>query len=208
MDRPLVIAHRGSCLKEPENTLPAFQLALDEGADGIELDVWRCGSGEIVVTHNRDLSLLTGQSGNVEKLSLTQLRQLDFGKGEKIPTLEEVLELVPHIEVLNIEIKGTHFWDRGIEKAVFQILQGRGMLQRTIVSSFNPFILFRLRRISRQIPLGLIFHKASLLPLRRAWAAYLIKLVSLHPGLGCLSPELAQRARRKNQKQGKINEFT
>ena len=200
MAKPLIIAHRGSKLRAPENTLKAFALAMAEGAQGIELDVWKCGSGELVVTHNNETAPLTGKQGLVEELSLAQLRELDFGEGEKIPTLAEVLELTASLDLLNVEIKGEKIRSRGIERDVFQLLQKKTLLEKTVVSSFNPFILFRLKRISSALRLGLLFHQTSALPLRRAWAACLLRPAFLHPESSLLTPRLARRAQRKNQK--------
>lgn len=200
LERPWVIAHRGSSFKEPENTLRAFERALNEGADGLELDVWRCASGEIVVTHNRDLSLITRQPGDVEKKTLTELRQLDFGQGEKIPTLEEVLEFTPRFKILNIELKGKSLWSNGVESLIYELLRKHDLLDRTILSSFNPMTLYRLKRISPKIRLGLIFYGKSTLPLRRAWGAFFLNLTSFHPAMDCLNSGLILRARRKNQK--------
>lgn len=198
--KPLIIAHRGSSRRAPENTLKAFDLAMKEGAQGIELDVWRCASGELVVTHNNELSLLTGKEGRVEEFSLTQLKELDFGAGEKIPTLQEVLDLTAPMEILNVEIKGHRFRSGGMEQDVFKLLQKNKLLEKTVVSSFNPFILQRLKRISPELRLGLLFHQNSALPLRRAWPAYYLRPPFLHPEFSLLTEGLMKRAGRKNQK--------
>jgi len=200
LPQPWIIAHRGSCRRAPENTLKAFELALREGADGVECDVWKCASGEMVVTHNNELEKLTHRPGMVEDWTLNQLRELDFGQGERISTLEEVLDLVAPMEILNIELKGKKLRSRGIEASVLQILEKRRLLGKTIVSSFNPTILYRLKRRSRRVQLGLIFHQGSSLPLRRAWAAPWLRLTSLHPENKLLTPALVNRAQRKNQK--------
>jgi glycerophosphoryl diester phosphodiesterase len=198
--KSLIIAHRGSRLRAPENTLKAFDLAIKEKAHGIELDVWKCASGEPVVTHNNELAPLTGRDGRVERSSLTQLKQLDFGEGEKIPTLDEVLDLVTGMELLNVEIKGTRLFSNGIEADVFRALRQRNLLEKTVVSSFNPLILFRLKRLSPHMRLGLLFHRASALPFRRAWPAYFLKPPFLHPEYPLLTEGLMARAKRKKQK--------
>jgi glycerophosphoryl diester phosphodiesterase len=200
MEKPLIIAHRGSSLRAPENTLKAFALARNEGAHGIEFDLWKCGSGELVVTHNNHTAALTGREGRVETSSLAQLRDLDFGQGEKIPTLNEVLDLASAMEIINIEIKGHQFRSRGIELDVFKILEQRNLLERTVVSSFNPLILSRLKRISPRIQLGLLFHQGSTLPFRRAWPGYLLRPPFLHPQYPLLDEALMKRSLRHKQK--------
>jgi glycerophosphoryl diester phosphodiesterase len=92
--RPLIVGHRGASAHAPENTLAAFRLAREQGADAIELDAKRCASGEVVIMHDATLNRTTNGDGNVHEWSLAELHSLDAGKGERIPTLDEVLELV------------------------------------------------------------------------------------------------------------------
>src|SRR5512138_2530443 len=94
--RPLVLGHRGASADAPENTLAAFRLALEQGADGVELDVRRCRTGEVVVVHDADTSRVAGAPLRVGDASLSELRALDVGgpagarfRGERIPRLEE-----------------------------------------------------------------------------------------------------------------------
>jgi len=77
--RPLVMGHRGASAKAPENTLSAFELAMEEGADGVELDVWRCGTGEPVVAHDDDLGRVGGSPLVVRRAPLAALRAVDVG---------------------------------------------------------------------------------------------------------------------------------
>jgi len=100
--RPLVLGHRGASAEAPENTLAAFRLALEQGADGVELDVWRCGTGEVVVFHDEDARRLAGAPLAIARTPWGLLRRLDVGshrggrfRGERIPLLPEVLEALP-----------------------------------------------------------------------------------------------------------------
>jgi len=113
--RPLVLGHRGASAEAPENTLAAFRLAMAQGADGVELDVWRCGTGELVVAHDDDLRRVGGSPLVVRKASLAALRAVDVGswkgerfRGERVPLLAEVLEAVPSA-VVNVELKSARF---------------------------------------------------------------------------------------------------
>ena len=89
--KPAIFAHRGASGSAPENTMAAFQLALQQHADGIELDVHLTADGQVVVIHDQDLSRTTNGQGMVDQLTLEELKHLDAGNGEQIPTLEEVL---------------------------------------------------------------------------------------------------------------------
>jgi len=110
-DQPLVIAHRGARDVAPENTLAAFRAAIDLDADGIELDVVRCATSEIVVLHDDSVDRTTDGSGLVQEIPLSALRELDAGAwfsdafvDERIPLLQEVLDLIAPRFRINIEI--------------------------------------------------------------------------------------------------------
>src|SRR5512137_245776 len=92
--RPLVLGHRGASAEAPENTLASFRLAMERGADGIELDVWRCATGELVVAHDDDLRRVGGSPLVVRNASFAALRAVDVGswkgegfRGERVPLL-------------------------------------------------------------------------------------------------------------------------
>jgi glycerophosphoryl diester phosphodiesterase len=102
----LKIGHRGACGYEPENTLLSFKKALELGVEMIEFDVHRLKSGEIVVFHDDKLDRTTNGKGYISDKTFDEIRILDAGKGKKIPTLEEVLDLVDRKAKVNIELKG------------------------------------------------------------------------------------------------------
>jgi len=87
-----IIAHRGASAHAPENTLTAFQLALDQGADGIELDVMLSKDGQLVVIHDETVDRTTNGTGKVAEMDLVELKVLDAGQGESLPTLPEVFD--------------------------------------------------------------------------------------------------------------------
>lgn len=112
MSAPLIIAHRGASFDAPENTLAAFRLAFAQGADGIEADFRLSNDGEIVCIHDATTRRTAGTSRRVATHSLDELRRLDFGgwkgpqwQGERIPTLAEVLTVIPTGKKLFIECK-------------------------------------------------------------------------------------------------------
>ena len=151
----LIVAHRGASAEYPENTLAAFQRALDLGVHAIELDLHASSDGVPVVIHDRELGRTANGRGNVDGLPLAKLRELDAGDGERIPTLAEVLDLVGSSLLLDLEIKG-----HGIERAVLATLR-QYPDTRWAISSFDWHILHTLRRID---------HRAELWPLAEEWS--------------------------------------
>ncbi|HEX8227222.1 MAG TPA: glycerophosphodiester phosphodiesterase family protein [Candidatus Saccharimonadales bacterium] len=101
-----IIGHRGASGYEPENTLASFKKALDLGVDMIELDVYVIETGELVVIHDDKVDRTTNGTGYVESFTLSQLRTLDAGRGQKVPMLREVLDLINKRVPVNIELKG------------------------------------------------------------------------------------------------------
>lgn len=207
MTQPLIIAHRGASAHAPENTMAAFDLAIQQGADGIEFDVWKCGSGEVVVTHNRQTKELSGSEGDIHRMTLKALRKLDFGahkdprfRGERIPTLAEVLDRAKDLKVINIEIKGMDVRSRGIELDIAELILKFKLLRRAVISSFNPTILLRLQALNPALRLGLLLFNRSPLPMRHGWSANFLKPYSIHPSFGLLQEKKVQRAHTRNQK--------
>ncbi len=150
--RPLVFAHRGASAHAPQNTLPAFRIAAELGADGIELDVHLSADRYPVVIHDATLNTLTDGSGRVAAHTLAQLKRLDAG-GAPIPTLDEVFDAVgTRFQQINIEIKAY-----GAEWTVADCIARHAMQSHVIVSSFNPFTLRRFRRLLPQVPIGFLF---------------------------------------------------
>jgi len=101
----IIIGHRGACGIKPENTLLSFKEAL-KYVRAIELDVYVCRTGELVVIHDDTVGRTTNGHGYVEEMTLEELKKLDAGNGEKIPTLKEVFALVNNQAIVNIELKG------------------------------------------------------------------------------------------------------
>jgi glycerophosphoryl diester phosphodiesterase len=184
-----VLAHRGASREAPENTLAAFRLAREGGADGIELDVMCCGSGEVVVFHDDDLRRLAGRPNRVGELTLAELGEIDLGGGERIPTLAQALDTVGRRLLVNVELKiSTFAGARALAAATARELERTGAMDRVLVSSFNPIALAWFGRASPGIPLGLLYERAQALPLRRGWAAPLLRVAALHPEAALCDP--------------------
>ena len=203
LDRPLNFAHQGVSHEAPANTLPAFLLAADMGADGIEFDVQLTRDGEVVVIHDFTLDATTNGSGPVSDHTLAELKMLDAGgwfdpdfAGEQIPTLQEVIDAVAGRLLFNIEIKIASLRDPGLVEAVVRLVEENGLLERVVVSSFNPASLWRVRRRNPAIPIGLLYAPDMPPVLRQAWLRHVVRPNAMHPYYTTLSPAYVRWARR------------
>src|SRR5215210_1745899 len=105
-ERPVTVCHRGASALAPENTLRAFEIAIEGGVDMAELDVYLSADGELVVSHDEDLRRVTGRAVGVGELTAAELGRLDLGAGQGVPRLVDVLELVRGRLGIYVELKG------------------------------------------------------------------------------------------------------
>jgi glycerophosphoryl diester phosphodiesterase len=140
MPTTAILGHRGASADAPENTLRAFALAADQGADGIELDVQPAADGTLVILHDDTVDRTTDGRGRVADLTYAALAALDAGAGERVPTLEQALRLARGRLLVDIEIK-----DPGIEPAVAALVDALGMADDVVISSFHPASLAAMR---------------------------------------------------------------
>ena len=162
--KPQIWAHRGASGYAPENTLEAFWLAYEMGADGIELDVQLTADRQIIVLHDETVNRTSDGTGYVANLTLEELKKLHFNKihpeytKAAIPTLQEVLALVkPTPMIVNIELKtGVNFYE-GIEEAVLKLVQDMEMEDRVIYSSFNHYSIVRIKRLKPDAKCGFLY---------------------------------------------------
>ena len=181
--RPKIWAHRGSSGRVTENTIAAFEAAREDHADGIELDVHPCKSGEIVVFHDHDLARLCGRPERVRDLTWDELRGLVLPGGHHIPRLEEALEATAGIE-LDVEIKSPAFGRAGshLPHEVARILDEMRAVDRVLVSCFDPLPLVQLHARLPDVALAFLFHAGEPWPVRRALGAgALVGASALHP---------------------------
>jgi len=148
------IGHRGAMGYEPENTLLSFKKALELGVDAIELDVYVCKTGELVVIHDDKVDRTTNGKGYVMEKTFDELRSFDAGKGEKIPTLSEVLDVVNRKVQVNIELKGV-----GTAKPVSDLVEdyigNKGWKHDDfMVSSFNHYELKEFGGLNPNVKFG------------------------------------------------------
>ncbi len=155
-ETPLIIGHRGASEDLPGNTLAAFALAAEQGADGIELDVQLSADNQTIIFHDFTLKRFTGSKHKVSELTTPELKDIDLGKGQTISTLDELFEMMGPQVLYNIEIKEFSLRDNGLETAVADCIESFGLQDMTLISSFNPLAVRRARKaLSRSIPVAL-----------------------------------------------------
>ena len=165
--RPLVIAHRGASAEAPENTIAAFERALELGADALQLDVHLSRDDQPVVIHDFTLERTTDGSGPVRARTVRELKRLDVGgwfrpafRGQRVQTLQEVLERFRERARLSITLKGGSTLYPGIEERVVGLLEVYDALERALVQSLDLDALGSLRARSPEVRLGaLIAHR-------------------------------------------------
>lgn len=200
-----VWAHRGASGYAPENTLEAFRLAIEMGADGIELDVQLTADGELVVIHDETLQRVSDAHGYVKDYTLAQLKALNVNKNfpkygnVAIPTLQEVLDLLSQTKLmLNIELKTGNIFYHGIEEKVIALIDSYGMQDRVWYSSFNHYSVKKVKDISPQAQAGILCGNCIYEPAK--YARYM-GVEAVHPNILHLKyPGYAQECRKSGIK--------
>jgi len=187
LPRPTVFAHRGSSLHAPENTLAAFELAIQHGADAIELDVKLTKDKSIVVIHDQTLDRTTGKSGKVGESTLAELRTLEAGshfnesfRGEPIPTLQDVFAQIGTRIYYNVELTNYASPLDSLPELVARLVKEHNLEEYILFSSFNPIALIRVRRRLPNVPVGLLALPGSQGRLPRSPIGYLFGYQALH----------------------------
>lgn len=205
MIRTKVWAHRGASAYAPENTLEAFQLAVDEKVDGIELDVQLTKDGKVVVLHDETLQRVSDGYGYVKDFSLEELKNLRFNKlhpeyaDATIPTLKEVLQILKDTDImLNIELKTGMFFYEGIEEQVIELVKRYGMEDRVWYSSFNHYSLQKVKSLNPIAKIGVLYSDGIYKP---ADYAEKVGAQALHPAIYNLQyPDVIKECRQKGVK--------
>ncbi len=137
----MVIGHRGAGASDIENTVSSFKKAIEMGVDMVELDVWQCASGEIVVFHDEMVDRLANGSGPLKNRTLSEIKELDLANGERIPTLEEVLHVIDRRVRVNIEIKDPHASEPVCALIQQYVNEKQWSYKDFLVTSFNHFLI-------------------------------------------------------------------
>ena len=199
--KPLVIAHRGARDIAPENTIKACQLAIESGADGLELDVRPCGTGEIVLYHDAFLHNHFKKSKRVANVDLDYLKALEFNNNQyihssRINTLKEIFEEFKHKVPINLEAKVFLQNKKTFATQIIKMVEDFNMTDQIWISSFNPIFLKVFKSFTKNIRTGLLF--------RHLFFAYKsIDMVLLsdawHPHFSLLTDNMVKSAEKLNK---------
>ena len=196
-----VWAHRGASGYAPENTMDAFQKAIEMKADGIELDVHLTEDGEVVVIHDEVLDRVSDGTGRVQDFTCNELKKFNFNKlhpkyeKEEIPTLEEVYQLIKPTDLtINVEIKTGIVFYPGIEERVLELTERLGMKERVIYSSFNHYTIRKIKESEPQAKTGMLYEDGIIDAVD--YACDVVKADALHPaGYNVLYPGFLDKCR-------------
>jgi glycerophosphoryl diester phosphodiesterase len=148
----MIVGHRGAAGHAPENTLLSFQAAIDLKCDKVEMDVHLTKDGEAVVIHDKDVNRTTNGKGLVKSKTLAEIRELDCAKGQKIPTLQEVVNICKGKIPLVVELKA-----KNTPKIVNQILTGNQIIDSSLVISFDSKLIKEIKKINPEVKTGFLF---------------------------------------------------
>lgn len=193
----LKIGHRGAKGFIAENTLESFQKALDLGVDAVELDVHVCASGELVVFHDFTVDRMTNGSGEVHKLTLSELKSLKVSNRFQISTLAEVFDLIDRKCWINVELKGHETAQPAVEVIEKYINEKGWRYDDFIVSSFQKEELERVKALNPKINLGILTQASVEQALE--WAEQL-SAKAIHPHFSLLTEENCNEAKEKGYK--------
>ena len=195
----LVVGHRGAMGHVLENTIESVQKAIELNVDGIEIDVFKSKTGELVVYHDPFLSRLSNSNAFIEQISLDSIKKIELIGGYSIPTLSEILDIIPEKIFLNIELKGQ---DTAFEtnKIIINYLNTYNFpVSKFIISSFRWDELKKIRSFNKDIPIAILVD--SLYKIDDAIKlAKQINAVALNPNKNFITKEIVNKIQSKNIK--------
>ncbi len=205
--RPLIFGHRGASMHAPENTLSAFRLALEMGADGIELDITPSADGVPMVIHDPNLERTTNGKGDVRQLSAAEIQRYDAGirfnskyAGERVPTLQEVFEAFGNRTRYNLDMKTFYPEDRPIVRTILGLIEQYQLAPNVLISSFSLDALRWFSEESRRVRLGVLISQHTphmMLEDGRRWG---VRYEALHPHHTLIDASAMRRARQQRKK--------
>ena len=203
LPQPVIFAHRGASAQAPENTLSAFELALAQKADAIELDAKLSADGQVIVIHDPTVDRTTDGRGPVKDLALAELRSLDAGsffsekfRGERIPTLEEVFEAVGKRTFVNVELTNYNTPRDQLVETVCILVKKFGLQKHVMFSSFFASNLAKAREYLPEVPRGLLAFNGLLGAWARSFGFAFGMYEALHPALTDVTPQQVRRVHR------------
>ena len=193
----IVIGHRGAMGHALENTIESINKAIDFEVDGIEIDIFKTRTGELVVYHDAVLSRLTNSDAFIEEISLDSIKNIRLSDGSSIPTLNEIIDIIPNEIFLNIELKGMNTAYLTNELILKYSKQKDWNIDRFVISSFRWDELEKFRSLNKEIKIAILvdslFKIDSSLILSREINAY-----AINPNNSFLSKEIVQKLKFNN----------
>jgi glycerophosphoryl diester phosphodiesterase len=212
LPRPIIFAHRGASSQAPENTMAAFQRAVLDGAQAIEVDTKLTRDGRIVVFHDLTLNRTTDGEGKLSQKTADEIRALDAGshfsekyRGEKIPFLDEVLEAFGKKLLINVELK--NYWTPldGLADRVCELVRKHAVQPNMLLSSFYPSNLQRAAQLLPEVPRALIAMRGWRGAWARSFGFAFGDYAALHPHL---TDATAQQVHRAHQLGRRVHVWT
>ncbi|MCO6451270.1 MAG: hypothetical protein J5I90_10835 [Caldilineales bacterium] len=203
----LAFAHRGASAHAPENTIAAFELADERGAHGSEYGVQITADGKLIVQHDRELGRVEDATGRLQDWRFDDLRALDVGSwfgsrfaGERMPTPDEVVEAVGDRLLFNFELINESLNLNGVERGVMELFRRHDLFDRAMISSFNPLVLWQVKRLEPRITLGALWGDFEPWLLRSSWWRRVLRPAALHPQMTLVTPELIAKVHARGQR--------
>jgi glycerophosphoryl diester phosphodiesterase len=181
-----IVGHRGAMGYAPENTLRSFRMAIDAHCDRTELDVRLSKDGEVIVIHDENVSRVTNGKGTVKNKTLIELKKLNCIDGQKLPTLQEVIDLCKGKINLQIELKVP-----GTPRAVHNLILKNNLIENVAIISFFPNLLREIKKLNPKLQVGLLFNKYN----KKLWEyAKQIPLDFIGPRHDAVKRKIVERA--------------
>jgi glycerophosphoryl diester phosphodiesterase len=203
----IIFAHRGASGYAPENTLPAFELAADMHAAGIEFDVQITKDQQLIIHHDRELGRTEEASGLLSDWNFRDLRALDVGSwfgsdfaGVQMPTPTEVVEAVGQRLLLNFELINDTPAPNGVGELLVALFRRMNLFHRAMISSFNPLALWQVRQLEPRITLGALWSEEAPYYAQSGDWATRIHPEALHPNHDLVTPQLVEDAHARGQR--------
>ena len=203
----VVFAHRGASGYAPENTLPAFELAAEMGADGIEFDVQITHDHQLIIHHDRTLGRTEAAQGPLSDWNFADLRALDVGgwygstfAGLHMPTPAELVEDVGDRLLMNFELINDTRQLNGVEPLLVALFQHMNLFDRAMISSFNPLSLWEVRKLEPRITLGALWSADDPWFIASPEWEQRVHPEALHPEKSLVTPELIATAHARGQR--------
>ena len=204
---PIVFGHRGACAHAPENTVTSFRLAVEQGADFIELDAKLSKDHQVMVIHDPTVDRTTNGKGKVNELSLAELQKLDAGShfnnkfaGEKIPLLDEVFKAVGKEIFVNVELTNYSSSNDDLIPLVADVVKANQMEERVLFSSFLPKNLAKIHELVPQAPTAILCLSGLSGLFSRSFLMTGVSPKAIHPYLSDTTAGLVEREHKRGRR--------